>query len=165
MYLESLIQSTRERTVRALVMGAGEYGFSFLAQSVRTPGLTVPAVYARRVDRGVAAFQHAGLAGEDIRVCSTLGQAQAALEGGKVVVSDDALMLMQLPIDIVVESTGAPEAAALHADAALRNGTHVAMVSKEPDSVVGRCSSAGPRRRGSFTRRSTVTSPACSCRW
>jgi predicted homoserine dehydrogenase-like protein len=37
----------------------------------------------------------------------------------------------------VVESTGAPEAAALHADAALKNGKHVAMVSKEPDSVVG----------------------------
>ena len=46
-------------------------------------------------------------------------------------------MLMQLPIDIVVESTGAPEAATVHADAALRNGKHVAMVSKEPDSVVG----------------------------
>jgi predicted homoserine dehydrogenase-like protein len=36
-----------------------------------------------------------------------------------------------------VESTGAPEAAAVHADAALKNGKHVAMVSKEPDSVVG----------------------------
>jgi predicted homoserine dehydrogenase-like protein len=46
-------------------------------------------------------------------------------------------MLIQLPIDVVVESTGAPEAAAVHADAALKNGKHVAMVSKEPDSVVG----------------------------
>jgi predicted homoserine dehydrogenase-like protein len=46
-------------------------------------------------------------------------------------------MLIELPIDIVIESTGAPEAAAVHADAALRNGRHVAMVSKEADSVVG----------------------------
>jgi predicted homoserine dehydrogenase-like protein len=131
------MQSARQRTVRTLLMGAGEYGFSFLAQSVRTPGLAVSAVYARRVDRGVAAFQHAGLSEADVRICNNLAQAQAALTAGKVVVSDDPLMLMQLPIDMVVESTGAPEAAALHADAALTNGKHVAMVSKEPDSVVG----------------------------
>jgi predicted homoserine dehydrogenase-like protein len=137
MYLETLQRSARERTVRALLMGAGEYGFSFLAQSRRTPGLVASAVYARRVERGVAAYTHAGLPDEAIRICGSLAQAEAALAAGKVVVSDDALMLMRLPIDIVVESTGAPEAAALHADAALRSGKHVAMVSKEPDSVVG----------------------------
>jgi predicted homoserine dehydrogenase-like protein len=137
MYLETLQVAARERTVTALLMGAGEYGFSFLAQSRRTPGLRVVAVYARRVERGVAAFQHAGLPEEAIRVCASLAQAQAALAAGGAIVSDDPLMLMQLPIDIVVESTGAPEAAALHADAALKNGKHVAMVSKEPDSVVG----------------------------
>ena len=137
MYLESLIQSARQRTTRVLLMGAGEYGFSFLAQSVRTPGLAVSAVYARRVERGVAAFQHAGLPEAAIQVCDSLAKAQAALEGGRVVVSDDARMLLRLPLDLVVESTGAPEAAALHADTALANGKHVAMVSKEPDSVVG----------------------------
>jgi predicted homoserine dehydrogenase-like protein len=137
MYLETLQQAARTRSVMALLMGAGEYGFSFLAQSRRTPGLRVAAVYARRVERGVEAFRHAGLAAEAIRTCGSLAQAQTALAAGNVVVSDDPLMLMQLPIDIVVESTGAPEAAALHADAALKNGKHVAMVSKEPDSVVG----------------------------
>lgn len=137
MYLETLQRSAQDRTVRALVIGAGEYGFSFVAQSRRTPGLTVSAIHARRVERGVAAFKHAGLSDEAIAICDNLAKAKAALDAGKVVVSSDALMLIQLPIDIVVESTGAPEAAAVHADAALRNGKHVAMVSKEPDSVVG----------------------------
>ena len=137
MYLETLLHAARERTVRALVIGAGEYGFSFVSQSRRTPGLTVSAVHARRVDRGVAAFRHAGLPEEAIQICGNQAQAQAALAAEKVVVSDDALMLMQLPIDIVVESTGSPEAAAFHADAALRNGRHVAMVSKEADIVAG----------------------------
>ena len=137
MYLETLQQAARKKSVTALLMGAGEYGFSFLAQSRRTPGLCVAAVYARRVERGVAAFRHAGLPDEAIAICDDLAKAKAALEAGKAVVSDDPLMLMQLPIDIVVESTGAPEAAAVHADAALRSGKHVAMVSKEPDSVVG----------------------------
>ncbi|MBP1776871.1 MAG: homoserine dehydrogenase, binding domain protein, partial [candidate division NC10 bacterium] len=137
MYLETLRRSAQDRTVRALVIGAGEYGFSFVGQSRRTPGLTVSAIHARRVERGVAAFKHAGLPDEAIAICDDLATAKAALDAGKVVVSSDALMLIRLPIDIVVESTGAPEAAAVHADAALRNGKHVAMVSKEPDSVVG----------------------------
>jgi predicted homoserine dehydrogenase-like protein len=137
MYLETLQRSARARTVRALLMGAGEYGFSFLAQSRRTPGLVVSAVYARRVERGVAAFKHAGIPDDAIVICDNLAQAQAALANGRAIVSSDALMLMQLPVDIVVESTGAPEAAAVHADAALKSGKHVAMVSKEPDSVVG----------------------------
>jgi predicted homoserine dehydrogenase-like protein len=137
MYLETLFRAAQNRTVTALLMGAGEYGFSFLAQSRRTPGLRVSAVYARRVERGVAAFKHAGFPDEAIVVCGDAHKAKAALDAGKVVVSDDPLMLIRLPIDIVVESTGAPEAAAVHADAALRNGKHVAMVSKEPDSVVG----------------------------
>jgi len=137
MYLETLQRSAREKTVRALLIGAGEYGFSFVAQSRRTPGLAVSAIHARRVERGVAAFRHAGLPDEAIQVCETRAEAEAALQAGKVVISSDALMLIQLPIDVVVEATGAPEAAALHADAALRNGKHVAMVSKEADCVVG----------------------------
>ncbi len=137
MYLETLHRSARERTVRSLVIGAGEYGFSFVAQSRRTPGLEVSAIHARRVERGVAAFRHAGIPDEAIQVCETLAQAEAALGAGRVVVSNDPFMLMRLPLDIVVEATGAPEAAAVHADAALRSGKHVAMVSKEADSVVG----------------------------
>jgi predicted homoserine dehydrogenase-like protein len=108
-----------------------------VAQSRRTPGLEVSAIHARRPERGVAAFRHAGLPEEAIAVCRTAAQARSALEAGKAVVSDDALMLIQLPLDVVIESTGAPEAAALHADEAIRHGKHVTMVSKEADSVVG----------------------------
>jgi predicted homoserine dehydrogenase-like protein len=137
MYVETLSRLARQRSVRTLVIGAGEYGFSFLFQARRTPGLQVLAVHARKVDRGVAAFRHAGLSPADIKVCETLAEATTALETGKAVVSSDALMLMELPLDLVVEATGAPEAAAIHAEAALRNGKHVVMVSKEADSAIG----------------------------
>lgn len=137
MYLETLQHSAREKTVRALIIGAGEYGFSLVAQSQRTPGLLVTAIHARRMERGVAAFKHAGLPDEAIAVCETRAQAETAMAAGKVVVSNDALMLIQLPIDVVVESTGSPEAAAIHAYAALKHGKHVVMVSKEADIVLG----------------------------
>lgn len=137
MYLETLQQTAREKSVRTLIIGAGEYGFSLVAQSQRTPGLSVTAIHARRIERGVAAFKHAGLPEEAIVVCESKAQAETALAAGKVVVSNDALMLIQLPIDVVVEATGAPEAATVHADAALRNGKHVVMVTKEADIVLG----------------------------
>ncbi|MEI7673668.1 MAG: flagellar biosynthesis protein FlgA [Deltaproteobacteria bacterium] len=137
MYLETLQRSAHEKTVRALIIGAGEYGFSLVAQSRRTPGLTVTAIHARRTERGVAAFKYAGLPDDAIAVCDTKAQAETALAAGKVVVSNDAIMLIQLPIDVVVESTGSPEAATVHADAALKNGKHVVMVSKEADIVLG----------------------------
>jgi len=82
MYLETLQQTARTKSVSALLMGAGEYGFSFLAQSRRTPGLRVAAVYARRVERGVAAFQHAGLPEEAIQICGNLPRAPPGLAPG-----------------------------------------------------------------------------------
>jgi predicted homoserine dehydrogenase-like protein len=137
MYLETLLHSAHQKSVRTLVIGAGEYGFSFIFQARRTRGMEVSAIHDLKIERAIAAFRHAGLPEEAITVCETLREAKAALEGGKVVVSGDALMLMQLPIDLVVEATGTPEAATVHAEAALRHGKHVVMVSKEADCVIG----------------------------
>jgi predicted homoserine dehydrogenase-like protein len=137
MYLERLQNMARRQTVKTLIIGAGEYGFSLVTQSQKTPGLSVTAIHARRPERGVAAFKYAGLPEDAIAVCETKSQAEKALAAGKVVVSSDALMLVQLPIDVVVEATGSPEAATLHADAALANGKHVVMVTKEADIVLG----------------------------
>lgn len=137
MYWEKLQQSAHKRTVRALLIGAGDYGLSFVFQARRTPGLEVCAIHDRSVERGLAAFRHAGLPAEAIATCETLGACQAALQAGKAIVTPDPLLPMQLPIDLVVEATGAPEAAARHAEAALQHGKHVVMVSKEADIVVG----------------------------
>jgi predicted homoserine dehydrogenase-like protein len=49
----------------------------------------------------------------------------------------DALLAMDLPLDVVVEATGVPEAGARHALEAIRHGKHVVMVNKEADAAVG----------------------------
>lgn len=137
MYWETLLHSAQEKAVRAALIGAGDYGLSFVFQSRRTRGLEVCAIHDRSVERGLAAFRHAGLPAEAIAICETLGTAQTALQAGQVIVTSDPLLPMRLPIDLVVEATGDPEAAARHAEAALQHGKHVAMVSKEADIVVG----------------------------
>ena len=47
------------------------------------------------------------------------------------------MLLMELPIDVIVESTGSPESGAHHAHEAVRHGKHVVMVTKEADVSVG----------------------------
>ena len=148
MYHETLLHKARQKTTRVLVIGAGEYGVSLVFQAGRAPGLEVAAVCDRDVANAVGAFRHAGWAEDDIAVCDSLPAAKTAQEAGKAVVSDDGVMLCGLPLDVVVEGTGAPEAGAVHAEAALAQGKHVVMVSKEVDSVVGPLFHARARAAG-----------------
>ena len=148
MYYETLLEKAHKQTIRVLLIGAGEYGQSFIYQSMRVTGLEVVAVCDRDVEKGVQTFLHAGLVEEDIVICESAAKAKQTMEAGKAVVAADALMLMELPFDVVIEATGSPEAAAQHAEAALRHGKHVTMVSKEADSVIGPLLSARARDLG-----------------
>src|SRR6185436_4191017 len=78
-----------------------------------------------------------GVPDEAIRLCDSRRAALCAFETGKRVIVADPLLLMDLPLDVIVEATGHPEAGARHAEAAIRHGRHVAMVNKEADATVG----------------------------
>ncbi len=148
MYLETLLEKAHKHTVRVLLIGGGEYGKSFMYQSAKLPGLVVIAVCDQDIDKGIASLAHSGLTGSRIAVCDSLESAKKAIEAGKVAVAADALMLMALPFDVVIEATGSPEAGARHALAAITQGKHVVMVSKEADSVVGPLLSRKAREAG-----------------
>ena len=55
---------------------------------------------------------------------------------------------MRMPFDVVIEGTGKPEAAAAHVLAAIENGKHVVMVTKESDSVAGPLFARKAREKG-----------------
>ena len=126
-----------ERVVWAGVIGAGQYATAIITQSPRIPRLDVPVAADVNVEAARRAFRLAGYADEDIRVCESRLQALQAWEQGRRVVVGDALLLMDLPVDVVVESTGVAEAGTRHALEAIRHGKHVAMVTKETDVTVG----------------------------
>jgi predicted homoserine dehydrogenase-like protein len=77
------------------------------------------------------------LADDQIVNCDSFAAAQRVMESGKYAVVEDPMILMELPLDVIVESTGIAEAGAAHALAAINHGKHLAMVSKETDSAVG----------------------------
>ena len=137
MNYEALFKAATEKTVRAAIVGAGEFGNSFIFQARRVPGLEVPAVCNRTVEKAVAAYRNAGISEADVCVCESETDVKKAFNQGQFIAVSDGMLLMDLPIDVLVEGTGNPEVGAKYADAAIRNGMHVAMVSKEADSVVG----------------------------
>jgi predicted homoserine dehydrogenase-like protein len=77
------------------------------------------------------------LAPEDLKVCHTESEANDTIASGKTAVISDALLLMDLSLEVVIEATGMPAVGAIHARSAIENGKHVVMVTKESDCVVG----------------------------
>jgi len=130
-------QTDPDKTVRAGVIGTGHFATAVVTQAQAMARLDVPIVADIDVEAAQQAYHRAGVADEDIALCENRAAALAALEGGRRAVVRDAQLLMDLPLDVIVESTGVPEAGAQHAREAIRHGKHVAMVSKEPDVVVG----------------------------
>lgn len=134
--------------VRAGLIGVGEFGRSLLAQSRAIPALTLPVLCDRDPARAADACREIVGGAQDVLVCASRRAALAAIEAGGIAVVEDGALLMDLPVDIVVEATGEPEVAAANAAAALDHGKHVAMVSKEADCVVGPILDRTARRAG-----------------
>jgi predicted homoserine dehydrogenase-like protein len=125
------------RTLVAGIVGAGEFGASFVYRSMRAPGLRVAGAADAQVERAVQAARSAGIPDERIARCDSAAQAKTAFERGDFVACASAAILCALELDFVVEATGSPEGGARTALCALAAGRNVAMVSKECDSVVG----------------------------
>ncbi|MGP2439852.1 homoserine dehydrogenase [Streptomyces sp. JW3] len=138
MNLHHLFADTGGRTVRYALSGAGGgFARTLLAQTRRLPGL-VPAVLCDRdLPRLRAMLVELGYDGERLADCAGAGAVADAVAGGGIALVADAALLTAAPWDILVEATGSPAAGLAMAERALRGGRHVAMVSKEVDSVAG----------------------------
>ncbi|MFT5365556.1 MAG: putative homoserine dehydrogenase-like protein [Candidatus Latescibacterota bacterium] len=126
-----------DRTVRVGVIGTGHYATALITQSLVVDRLEVPVVCDVNPDAAQRAYDHAGLDSDNTVICETTEQAAKAMEDGKHVILTDAMAMMDLPLDVIVESTGVPAAGAKHGLEAIKHGKHVAMVSKETDVLVG----------------------------
>ncbi|MCB0121822.1 MAG: hypothetical protein KDE58_06230, partial [Caldilineaceae bacterium] len=123
--------------VSAAVIGTGHFATAVVTQAEAIPQLQVPVVVDLNVAAARRAYARAGAEPAAVVVCESRAAALTALEQRKRVILTDATLLWELPIDVVLESTGVPEAGARHALAALDHGKHVVMVTKETDAVIG----------------------------
>ncbi|NML44043.1 flagellar biosynthesis protein FlgA [Ramlibacter sp. G-1-2-2] len=125
------------RPVQTCVVGSGGFGRSFLAQALRMPLVQCRVAVDREAGIAAEALRSIGLQPGRIAVCETPAQAAAAWERGQHIAAGDVSVVLGLPLDLLIEATGHPEAGARHARLAIEAGLHVALASKEVDSVVG----------------------------
>lgn len=130
-------QSPPDRKALVGLIGAGNYGTGVVTQASLVSELEITAIADQRLKHAKQAYNAAGISADNISVCEDKRSALAAIESGKRVITADPMLLMELPIDVIVESTGSPESGAHHAHEAIRHGKHVVMVTKEADVSVG----------------------------
>jgi predicted homoserine dehydrogenase-like protein len=134
---EHLFNRAGDKVVRAALIGTGMFGTSLLAQGRMVPRLDLRVVCDRSADALEKACREAGIPRDQAALCTTAAQARAALDGGRTALLADASLVAGLPVDVVIECTGDPEAGARYGEAAILAGKHVAMVTKETDAIVG----------------------------
>ena len=125
------------KPIRTGVMGAGAYGVGLVAQLAQAPGMVPAAVADLDVDAARDAYVAAGFSEQDVVRAENAGAAADAVRAGRPVVVPDGVLLAELPLEAVVDSTGVPDAGAEVAACCLRAGQHVIMVNVEADVVVG----------------------------
>lgn len=136
------------RRIECAIVGTGGFGRSFLAQARHIKGLTCR--IAIDLDAGIAAdaLRSVGTDPGQIIECTDAASARAAWEAGQSIAAADLALVTELPIEVVLEATGNPEAGSRHARVAIEAGKHVIMVTKETDSVIGPILSRMAAERG-----------------
>jgi predicted homoserine dehydrogenase-like protein len=135
--MSSLAHRLRELVcpIRTAIIGTGSIGTGIAYQCGITPGFHPSAI--ADIDF-VKAEQCARLLNVPYTIVETKSQLAAALDGGVLAVSRDALLLAASDrFDILIEASNAVYDGALHARAALRHGQHVVMMNYEAELMYG----------------------------
>ena len=123
--------------IETCLVGSGGFGRSYLAQARKIPLVNARIAVDVTAEAAGRAFAAAGCDKHDIALCETPAEARAAWEAGRCVAAGRLETVIALPFQLLAEATGSPEAATRHSLLAIEAKRHVALVSKEADSVVG----------------------------
>ncbi|MFG2427468.1 homoserine dehydrogenase [Streptomyces sp. NPDC048590] len=138
MNLHHLFAGSGDRTVRYALSGAGGgFARTLLAQTGRTGRLAPAVLCDRDVERLRDMLVELGHQPDHVAVCEKADEVARTVAAGSVALVADGALLTAAPWDILVEATGSPAEGYAMAREALTGGRHVAMVSKEVDSVAG----------------------------
>ncbi len=123
--------------VRIGVIGAGVFGTMMIIQLTRMQGLRPSIIADVKLDHAIRALELARTCQSEITEAHTANKANTAMDQHKVVVTNDAQVLIQSDIDIVIEATGNAEIGARYAYEALMKRKHIVLVNVETDALVG----------------------------
>lgn len=138
----ALEQRQREnRPIRVGLVGVGQMGAGFIAQTSLMHGMDVVAASDIEIQRAVAAFRAIGIGEDAIAILpdnAPLHYASEAIAAGKRVVTSNASLVTAIDgVEAIVEATGIPSVGAFVAYQAILARRHIIMLNVETDVTVG----------------------------
>ena len=137
MIFENQPHLNSDACVKAGLIGTGAFALTLMAQSRQVPALEIAVLCDRRPDIVRRACRRIGWPEARLTECRHPDAVAKAIRDHRLAIVADPALVWSASIDVLVESTGNPEAGAAHALAAIRSGRHVVMVNKETDVVIG----------------------------
>jgi predicted homoserine dehydrogenase-like protein len=147
------------RPVTVGLIGCGKFAAMFLAMVARQPGLHVAAIADLQPTRARDNLARIGWPAER----QAARDLDAALAGGTTLATDNAGVLNDPRIAVIVEATGNPVAGLLHAERAIEAGQHVVMVNVEADVLAGPALAARAAAAGVVYSMAYGDQPALVC--
>nr|WP_319777344.1 hypothetical protein [uncultured Sphaerochaeta sp.] len=148
MNYDLLFSNNEGEKVELAIIGVKGFNHSLFVYGSRSSQVSIRVLCGRNVQTCIDAYTSIGISEQDIVHVSDEQQGLHFFGSGKYLVFDDVSLAMKMPINVVVEGTGNPEAAARFALSAIENKKHVIMVTKEADSVIGSLLAAKAREQG-----------------
>ena len=119
------------------VVGAGYVGTGVVHSIAQSPGMNPSLVVNRNTERAVAALTDLGIAADDVVVSDSVDELANAIRAGQPAVTSHAGVVADLPIEVVVEATGALDYGTETILAMLDAGKHVVSFNAESDALLG----------------------------
>jgi predicted homoserine dehydrogenase-like protein len=124
--------------IRVGLVGCGQMGSGLVHVTNQTAGMQTVVISDVDVDRPLATLEAMGVPRSEICVTGKVGEAEDALQDGKCVVTEEALLLPKLEsLDVLVEATGLTEVGSAVAWNSILHSKHVIMLNVETDVTVG----------------------------
>jgi predicted homoserine dehydrogenase-like protein len=119
------------------VVGAGYVGTGVVHAIAQSPGMRPSLIVNRNTERAVGALTLMGVDAESILISEDRDELAAAIRAGTPAVTPHAAIVADLPIDVVVEATGALNYGTETILAMLGAGKHVVSFNAECDALLG----------------------------
>lgn len=119
------------------IVGAGYVATGVVHAIAHAPGMRPSLVVNRNTARAVAALTQLGVPEADVVVSDSRDELIAAIRAGTPAVTTHASMIAELPIDVVVEATGALDYGTETILGMLDAGKHVVSFNAECDALLG----------------------------
>ncbi|MEO0327888.1 MAG: homoserine dehydrogenase [Pseudomonadota bacterium] len=131
-------RADNNKPIRIGVVGCGEMGTDLITQVAHMKGIEIACMANRTVENVDHALDIAFGHKDAGRRVENPAAMTAAIEAGKMAITNDTQMMLENPlIDVVVETTGIPGVGATVGLEAIEQGKHLVMMNVEADVCIG----------------------------